>query len=71
MRGTATVRYECDDIRSFAQTRAEQLVQLIDMADRCDPQFESVLRAVTYDVTREVAGLVHALTREEGGRNNE
>ena len=62
---TATVRYECDDIRSFAKTRAEQLTQLIDMADNCEPQFESVLRAVVYDMTREVAGLVNALAQDE------
>lgn len=62
---TATVRYECDDIRSLAQTRAEQLVQLIDMADNCEPQFKSVLRSVVYDMTREVAGLVNALARNE------
>lgn len=62
---TATVRYECGDLESFAKTRADQLVQLIDMADYCDSQFEPVLRGVTYDIAREVAGLVHALTRNE------
>lgn len=62
---TATVRYECDDIRSFAKTRAEQLTQLIDMAENCEPEFKSVLRAVVYDMTREVAGLVKALSTDE------
>lgn len=67
---TATVPYECDDIRSFAQTRAEQLVQLIDMADNCEQQFESVLRAVVYEMTREVAGLVRTLSQPQESRHD-
>lgn len=62
---TSTVHHECDDIGVFAQTRADQLAQLIDLADNCESQFKPLLRAVTYDMAREVAGLVHALTRNE------
>ena len=51
---TAMVRYECDDMGAFAQTRANHLTQLIDLADNCEPQFEPLLHAVTYDMAREV-----------------